>query len=435
MDSASLSSSLTDMPLPAPAEIAAEGARSRLDLTSGPLLAAWAPGRVNLIGEHTDYNEGYVLPIAIEKVVAVAGQLRQSNDTDELRSTVHLYSRHYDQMVTLPLDHLAVATQPADQPLWARYVAGVLGELESAGIRLQGFSASVVGDVPTGQGLSSSAALVMATLLWLNEALALRIPPLDLARLGQRSEERGTGVRVGILDHAASVLGRPGRALLIDCRSLAYRSIPCDLPEVSLLVCDSGVERSLATSAYNERRHECEIALRALASALASEARPASGKAGGSDWYHPPTALRDITTHDLQRLGGHIPPPARERAWHVVTENLRTLAAAEALESQDARRLGELILASHASLRDQYAVSSSELDTLVEIATQPPGAYGARLVGAGFGGGVLIVAPESAEAAIRQRLAIQYPERSGRKAEIMRIRPAGGPGLAIIGER
>jgi galactokinase len=274
----------------------------------------------------------------------------------------------------------------------------------------------------------------MATLLWLNEALALRLPPLDLARLGQRSEERGTGVRVGILDHAASVLGGPGRAVLIDCRSLAYRSIPCDLPEVSLLICDSGVERSLATSAYNERRQECEIALQALASALASEARHSFAGAERSDRYQPPSALRDITTHDLQRLGGRIPHPARERAWHVVTENLRTLAAAEALESQDSRRFGELILASHASLRDQYEVSSSELDAVVEIATQPPSAYGARLVGAGFGGGVLIVAPESAEAAIRQRLAVQYPERSGRRAEIMRIHPAGGPGLAIIGE-
>jgi galactokinase len=415
--------------------MAAEGARSRLHLSSGPLLAAWAPGRVNLIGEHTDYNEGYVLPIAIEKVVAVAGQQCQSSDPAEVRNTVALYSHHYDQMVTLRLDQLPVATEPPDLPLWARYVAGVLGELESSGIPLQGFSASVAGDVPIGQGLSSSAALIMATLLWLNEALALRLSPLELARLGQRSEERGTGVRVGILDHAASVLGRPGLAVFIDCRSLAHRSIPCDLPEVALLICDSGVERSLAASAYNERRHECEIALRALASALASERRLVSHEAAGHSEYQPPTALRDITMHDLQRLGGRILAPARERAWHVVTENLRTLAAVEALESQDARRFGELILASHASLRDQYAVSSSELDALVEIATQPPSAYGARLVGAGFGGGVLIVAPESAEAAIRLRLAAQYPERSGRNAEIMPIRPAGGPGIAIIGAR
>jgi galactokinase len=435
MDGASLSLPWTEAPLPAPAKIAAAGARSRLDLSSGPLLATWAPGRVNLIGEHTDYNGGYVLPIAIEKVVAVAGQLRQATDPPEMTSAIHLYSHHHDQMATLRLDQLPSAAQPADQPLWALYVAGVLGELIRAGVRLQGFAASIAGDVPTGQGLSSSAALVMATLLWLNEALELRIPPLDLAQLGQRSEERGTGVRVGILDHAASVLGRPGQAVLIDCRSLTHRSIPCDLPEVSLLICDSGVERSLATSAYNERRHECEIALQALASALIAEAQAVYGRTDRPDRYQPPTALRDITTHELMRLGGHIPLPARQRAWHVVTENLRTLAAVEALESQDVRRLGDLILASHASLRDQYAVSSSELDALVEISTQPAGAYGARLVGAGFGGGVLIVAPESEEAKIRQRLAIQYPERTGRQARIMQIRPAGGPGHAIISER
>jgi galactokinase len=436
METSSFSSSWSREPLPTPAELAAHGARSRLGLTSGPLLVAWAPGRVNLIGEHTDYNEGYVLPIAIERVVAMAGQLRQATDPPEMTGTVRLYSHHYDQQITLRLDQLPSSARPVvEQPLWALYVAGVLGELIRSGIRLQGFSASIAGDVPAGQGLSSSAALVMATLLWLNEALELRIPPLELAQLGQRSEERGSGVRVGILDHAASVLGRPGLAVLIDCRSLAYRSIPCDLPEVSLLVCDSGVERSLATSAYNARRHECEIALRALASALAAEAGEASGSAEESDRNEPPTALRDISMHDLQRLGGHIPPPARGRAWHVVTENLRTLAAVEALESQDAHRFGELILASHASLRDWYAVSSAELDALVEISTRSPGAYGARLVGAGFGGGVLIVAPESAEAAIRQRLAAQYAERTGRKAEIMRIRPAGGPGLALVGER
>jgi galactokinase len=435
MDGASLSSYWSDAPLPAPAQIAVEGARSRLDLSSGPLLAAWAPGRVNLIGEHTDYNGGYVLPIAIENVVAVAGQLRQPTDPPEMTSTVHLYSHHHDQMATLRLDQLPSAARPADQPLWALYIAGVLGELIRAGIRLQGFAASIAGDVPTGQGLSSSAALVMASLLWLNAALELRIPPLEMAQLGQRSEERGTGVRVGILDHAASVLGRPGLAVLIDCRSLAYRSIPCDLPEVSLLICDSGVERSLAASAYNERRHECEIALQALASALIAEAREAYGRSDRSNPYQPPTSLRDITIHDLRRLGGRIPAPARQRAWHVVTENVRTLGAVEALESQDVRRLGELMLASHASLRDQYAVSSSELDALVEISTQPPPAYGARLVGAGFGGGVLILAPESVEAQIRQRLAVQYPERSGRPAKIMRIRPAGGPGLATLGER
>ncbi|MGO8948303.1 MAG: galactokinase [Ktedonobacterales bacterium] len=403
--------------LPAPAALATDQARSRFGIT-GPLLASWAPGRVNLIGEHTDYNEGYVLPIAIERVVALAGQLL----SDPEDRTVRLYSSHHDQSTAFPLDQLPSAVEPGGQPLWALYVAGVLGELQSEGIPLRGFSASIAGDVPTGQGLSSSAALVIATVLWLDEALQLRRTPLELARLGQLAETRGTGVRVGIMDHAASVLGRPDHAVLIDCRSLAYQAIPFDLPSSSLLICDSGVERSLASSAYNERRRECEIAVSVLQSALAAE---------GID---PPLALRDVTRHQLRRLGGRIPEPARQRAWHVVTENDRTLSAVEALREQNATRFGELILASHSSLRDNYAVSCGELDALVEIATQAPGAYGARVVGAGFGGGVLIVAPLELQEQISERIYSSYPARSGREPEILPIRPAGGPGHATVGE-
>ncbi len=406
-----------DVHCPAPAALAAKLSRSRW-LLSGPLLAAWAPGRVNLIGEHTDYNDGYVMPVAIERVVALAGQL----SPDPADRSVRLYSAHHEESATLPLDQLPSAEEPAGQPLWALYVAGALGELAREGVTLQPFSAAIAGDVPTGHGLSSSAALVMATLVWLEAALQLRHGPLELARLGQLAETRGTGVRVGILDHAASILGRPDHALLIDCRSLVYQHIPFDLPEVSLLVCDSGVERSLVTSAYNQRRHECETAVAALQQAAAGEG------------MEPPGALRDVSKHQLRRLGGCIPLPARQRAWHVVGENERTLSAAEALREHDVHRFGELILASHASLRDNYAVSSSELDTLVQLATEAPGAYGARVVGAGFGGGVLIVAPQRLQAQISERLYARYPARSGRQPEIITIRPAGGPGHATIGE-
>ena len=305
-------------------------------------------------------------------------------------------------------------------------MAGALGELRERGVRLSGFSASIAGDVPAGHGLSSSAALVMATLLWLNAAFHLEKEPLELARLGQMAELRGTGVRVGILDHAASMLGRPDQAVLIDCRSLSYHHIPFELPHVGLLLCDSGVERSLATSAYNQRRAECETAVSALGSALGGEA--------ASVGRRQVRALRDITRYDLMRLGGRISQPARERAWHVVTENDRVLEAVEALGRRDARRFGELILASHASLRDHYEVSSPELDALVEIATESPGAYGARVVGAGFGGGVLIVAPESELDNLSQRLETRYPARTGRQPEITRIRPAGGSGYMEVNE-
>ena len=404
--------------IPAPADLAADSARTRQRLT-GPLLVSWSPGRVNLIGEHTDYNEGYVLPIAIERVVAVAGQV----SPDQEDRSVRLYSVHHHQSAILPLDHLPSAEQPEGQPLWALYVAGVLGELRQAGVRLKGFSASIAGDVPTGQGLSSSAALVMATLIWLNEALRLRHRPLQLARLGQLAETRGTGLRVGILDHAASILGRPDQAVLIDCRSMQYEYIPFQLPQVSLFVCDSGIERSLVSSGYNLRRGECEIALAALQQALAGEGVAET-----------PRALRDVSLRQLQRLGGHIPEPARQRAWHVLSENERTLSAVQALREQKAARFGELILASHASLRDNFAVSSSELDALVEIATQDPGAYGARVVGGGFAGGVLIVAPADLRDRIAERIFAAYPARTGRQPELVPVRPTGGPGHRIVPE-
>jgi len=261
----------------------------------------------------------------------------------------------------------------------------------------------------------------MATLLWLNATLPLDFEPLELASIGQRAETRGTGVRVGILDHAASVLSRPDHAMLIDCRSLTFEPIPFELPEVSLLICDSGVERSLATSAYNQRRLECEAAVTAVATTLAGEEERSV------------SALRDVTSHDLLRLGGRIPRPARQRAWHVVTENRRVQEAVAALRQHDARSFGALVLASHASLRDNYEVSSTELDTLVELATQSPGAYGARLVGAGFGGGVLIVTPKSVQDEVIARLQTRYPARTGRQPEIYPIRAAGGSGSMPVG--
>jgi galactokinase len=262
----------------------------------------------------------------------------------------------------------------------------------------------------------------MATLLWFDATLELCIEPLELASIGQQAETRGTGVRVGILDHAASVLSRPDHAVLIDCRSLTYELIPFELPEVGLLICDSGVERSLATSAYNQRRLECEAAVTSIAVTLAGE----DGRRV--------SALRDITSHDLLRVGGRIPQPARQRAWHVLTENQRVQEAVAALRQHDARSFGELVLASHASLRDNYEVSSAELDTLVELATQSPGAYGARVVGAGFGGDVLIVTPESVGEEVIQRLKILYPARTGRQPDIRRIRPAGGAGSTQVGD-
>jgi len=400
---------------PQPALDSARCARQMLNLT-GDLLVGWAPGRVNLIGEHTDYNDGWVLPIAIERFVALAGQPTSIDD-----GVVWLYSAHHQEVATFALDNPPSAADTQGVPLWARYIAGVIGEVHDAGLPIHGFTAAIAGDVPFGGGMSSSAALSIATLTWLNLAFHLEQEPLALARLGQRAETRGSGVRVGILDQAASVLGRPGQAVLIDCRTLEYTHVPFQLPDVGLLICETGVERSLAASAYNERRAECERAVKVFSNALGAEGDTRAI-----------TALRDVTEHDFLRLAGQVPNPARRRARHVISENHRTLSAVAALERGDAATFGRLVLGSHASLRDDYEVSCPELDVVVEIATRHAGTYGARLVGAGFGGGALIVAQLDAIEAISADLQRAYPERTGRQPTLHRITAAGGPGVAVL---
>jgi galactokinase len=406
---------MTAPTLPATVRTAATYARSALGLY-GALSASWAPGRVNLIGEHTDYNDGWVLPIAIERTVAMVGHLSEAEAT-----TVRLYSVHHQAEATFDLARLPTAQEPQDVPLWARYVAGVLGELHEAGVPLHGFTAAIAGDVPLGGGMSSSAALIVATLTWLNAALQLNQAPLALARMGQRAETRGSGVRVGILDHAASALGQPGQALLIDCRSLNVQFIPFNLPEVALLVCETGVERSLAATGYNDRRAECEAATKLFADLLAQEGDPRAIR-----------ALRDLTERDYRRLGGHLPQPLRSRARHVISEDMRTLLAASILRMGETELFGNLLLESHASLRDDYAVSCAELDAVVEIATRSAGSLGARLMGAGFGGSALILAPLDRVDDIIGDLRLLYPQRTGREPTLHRLSPSGGPGTATL---
>ncbi len=402
--------------IPTPVATVARTAREVLHL-QGTLLASWAPGRVNLIGEHTDYNEGWVLPMTIARVMAFVGQLH----TDPADAMIRLYASQYQEVVTFDVASLSTTATTQTLPRWARYIAGAVAVLQHRGVRIRGFSAAIDGDIPVGGGMSSSAAMLIATLTWLNEALQLDLLPLELARIGQQAERQGAGVQVGMLDQAASVLGKPGHAVLIDCRSLAYDYIPLNLQGVCFLLCDTGVERSLAESGYNERRAQCEISVQAFATALLAEGDPRSI-----------AALRDVTQHDFLRLAGHIPEPARWRARHVLLENQRTLDAAEALRQGDAQTLGDLLLQSHASLRDDYAVSCAELDAVVEIATTLPGTLGARLMGAGFGGGTLIIAQTSAVHAINHALQEQYPIRTGKQPTIFEVVPAGGPGTTLI---
>lgn len=314
-----------------------------------PEVLASAPGRVNLIGEHTDYNGGFVLPCAVGRRVAVAAG----------RGAGELFSADFDEVRPL--------TDKKDSS-WADYPRGVTWALRGAGYDIPPFRAAFAGNVPLGSGLSSSAAIEAATALTLGTLFGLEVERKDLAVLCQRAENEFVGVGSGIMDQYASLLCEENAALLIDCRSLEARGVPLDLPgaDLSLLVCDTRVERGLADTGYNDRRAECESAARTLGVDL----------------------LREVAEEDLEKLSG----VELRRARHIVSENGRVLEAVEALRSGDFGGLGRLMYASHASMRDDFEISTRELDAFVELAGDA-GAVGARLTGAGFGGCAIALVP------------------------------------------
>ncbi len=397
---------------------------------AGPLGAAWAPGRVNIIGEHTDYNDGFVLPAAVDRVASFAGRAR--ND-----QTVHLWSLHFQEQAQFSLEGLpdAFDQQRSNLPGWARYVLGVASELKREGAQLRSFDAVVGGDVPLGSGMSSSAAVEIGTA----EACALfsggkftighkgaTLTPMQVALACQRAEHIASGLRSGILDQSASVLGRPGKAILLDCRSYKYRYIPFDAPDISLVVIDTNVRRELASSAYNERRQQCEEATKILREAIA---RHEPDKAQAQQIR----ALRDISPDQLQRYRRHLPEILRKRAGYVIAENERVFQVAAALERGDIESVGPILWRGHEGLRDEYEVSCLELDALVEIAHQVEGVLGARMIGGGFGGCTITLARNEAIENLRQAVEKYYPERTGREATIAICRAAGGPGHATVG--
>lgn len=391
---------------------------------AGSTGAAWAPGRVNLIGEHTDYNDGFVLPIAVDRVVALAGRAR----TDSL---VRLWSAHFSEYAQIALVGLPESFDEQREylPGWARYVLGVITELLRAGARFSGFDAVVHGDVPVGGGMSSSAAIEVAAaqacMFFSHGSFTIgqrdaTFQPVEVAALCQRAEHIASGVRSGILDQAASCLGQAGKAILLDCRSLAYRYLPFDEPGISLVVIDTGVRRELASSAYNERRSQCEEAVRMLRGIIArNEPRNSSAPAI--------RALRDISLAQFARYGSELPDVLRRRAGYVIAENARVMETVVLLERGAIEQVGPLFWLSHEGLRDEYEVSCAELDALVEIARQVPGVLGARMMGGGFGGCTLNLVHNDAVEQLRQAVDEQYPARTGLQATFDVCRAAGGP--------
>jgi galactokinase len=389
---------LPDIPPAAQAALAVYRERFAAPAAQGPPIVAWAPGRVNLIGEHTDYNEGLVLPVAIDRAVAIAGRRMSAPEAQ-------CVSAHHRGYVRFPIPVGGVEeNQPGRVrrlPLWGRFVRGVLAEysLLPQAEPPYGFSGAIVGDVPVGGGMSSSAALAVAVATLVAGMGGPHLPPMEVAQLCQRAEWRAAGVRVGLMDHATACLGRKDQAILLDCRSLQFEYLPAPFAGATLLVYHSGMPHSLGATEYNARREQCEEAVRILRGALPSRAI---------------TALRDITSADLEQHGNSLPDPLLRRARHVVTENERVLAAVEALRAGDLDALGKLLYASHASLRTDFAVSTPELDAIVEIASQAEGVYGARMMGAGFGGSALILVRSDGVEPLVRSLASEYPRRTGR---------------------
>jgi len=361
-----------------------------------------APGRVNLIGEHTDYNEGFVLPLAIDRATVVAGAAR----TDLL---IRAYSLEVSEQIEFALD------QTPQQPHggWGAYVEGVARTLKQRGVPMKGADLLVDSTVPLGSGLSSSAALEMSVGLALLNLSGATLDPLILARAGQRAEHEYVGARVGIMDQLTSLLGRSGSALLIDCRSLEVSYLPLRLHETALVVCDSRVKHALAASEYNQRRAECEQGVRLLQQFLPGI-----------------QTLRDVSVEAWQRYAPQLPALIARRCHHVITENARTLAAAETLRLGQWHTLGQLMNASHTSLRVEYEVSCAELDLLVNTAQQLEGVLGARMTGGGFGGCTINLLRAEALESFQAILTHTYQQTFGRVPLFYQVQ--AGPGAAEI---
>jgi len=335
---------------------------------ASPVLIVRAPGRVNLIGEHTDYNDGFVLPMAIDRAVWIA--LRPRSDRRVVGHSLDL-----DQPVEFSLK--SVRDEAAG---WGEYLKGIAWALQDEGYTLQGWEGVVAGDVPVGAGLSSSAALEMAAARAFAATSDLPWDPAAMAKLGQRAENEWVGVNCGIMDQMISAAGVAGHALLIDCRSLETQPVPLP-PGAAVVVLDTATRRGLVDSAYNERRAQCEAAAR----------------------FFGLPALRDVSAGQFQARAHELDDVVRRRARHVVTEDGRTLQAVEAMRRGDAVEMGRLMDESHVSLRDDFEVSSDELNGMVACAQRQDACYGARMTGAGFGGcAVALVRTQSAPAFAKQ---------------------------------
>ena len=370
-----------------------------------PDFVARAPGRVNLIGEHTDYNSGLVLPMAIDRRVEIWFSPR--NDKQ-----VNLFSANFGQSASFSLDE-PITKDP--KSAWCDYIKGVANVLISEGHELVGFDALIFGDIPLGSGLSSSAAIEVAAVLAFAHASSFELEDaLTIAKLAQRAEREFVGVNCGLMDQFISAAGQQGHAMKIDCADMSFVSIKMH-SDVSVIVGDTKLSRSLAASAYNERRSECEQALDLIKTNLPQVQGNTSVQ-----------SMRDISVSMVESSRSFLPDTLLRRCRHVATENERVIQAANALQQNNNSRVGQLLNDSHASLRDDYEVSSDGLNSMVDCMRLLPGCFGARLTGAGFGGCAIALVDSAVSAEFTQGLLELNEERNNTIVEVYPTIPSDG---------
>lgn len=348
-------------------------------LFAGDPVIVRSPGRVNLIGEHTDYNNGFVLPAAIDKAIYMAVSRRDDN-------ALHFVSLDLDQRYTGDSGNILPTSLH-----WPDYILGVIRQLQNNGHLIGGFNCVFGGDIPLGAGLSSSAALECATALSLNELFALNLDPLTMVKLAQKAENEFVGVKCGIMDQFASMFGRRNHVIRLDCQSLDFEYVPFNTDGIRILLLDSNVKHSLASSEYNTRRRQCEAGVKLIQT------------------HHPEVAsLRDVTSGMLDNYVAPVDPLIYKRCQYVVEENARVLAACDDLRKGDIDSFGHRMFGSHEGLSRKYEVSCPELDFLVDQVKGRPGVLGARMMGGGFGGCTINLVAEAAIEGLVSQIAPAY---------------------------
>jgi len=348
-------------------------------------ISVKASGRINLIGEHTDYNMGYVLPAAINLGIQMELETNSTN-------TVHLHALDVDETFEFDLNDEEIEAQTN----WPKYIFGVVKELQKLGVELRGFNSKFSGDVPQGSGMSSSAALECSLAFALNQLFDLQLNDWSLIKAGQMAEHNYVGTKCGIMDQFASILGKKNQAIFLDCLDLNYEYVPLQLGEYEILLLNTNVAHSLADSEYNTRRAQCEEGLHVLKeNGLVKD------------------TLRDISSAELEKYKHLFNPVVFSRCAYVIEENKRVLEAKTALQKNDLVTLGKLMYQSHKGLRKQYDVSCDELDFLVDFAIDEPAILGSRMMGGGFGGSTISIILKDKKAAFVKKVSLAYQVRFG----------------------